>query len=129
MSGTPRSSPAGRARSWLGHRGDSGSATVEAALVIPVLVFVLAICLGGISCIVLQVRCIDAAREAARLAGRGDLDGARAVVADLAGNADVVIDLDLRWARARVSARPWGGPLPNVLITAESAARREDAPA
>ena len=33
---------------------------------------VLALCLGGLTAVSMQVRCVDAAREAARLAARGD---------------------------------------------------------
>lgn len=44
---------------------------------------VLALCLGGVTAVSMQVRCVDAAREAARLAARGDqrsaLDTARRI--------------------------------------------------
>ncbi len=33
---------------------------------------VLALCLAGLTAVAMQVRCVDAAREAARLAARGD---------------------------------------------------------
>jgi hypothetical protein len=36
------------------------------------LVVVLVLCLAGVTTISMQVRCVDAAREAARLAARGD---------------------------------------------------------
>ncbi|WP_120313480.1 TadE family type IV pilus minor pilin [Mycobacterium alsense] len=36
------------------------------------LVAVLALCLAGVTAVSMQVRCVDAAREAARLAARGD---------------------------------------------------------
>jgi hypothetical protein len=36
------------------------------------LVFVLILCVSGLTAVSMQVRCIDAAREAARLAARGD---------------------------------------------------------
>ncbi|MEB3982716.1 pilus biosynthesis protein TadE [Mycobacterium sp. 663a-19] len=36
------------------------------------LVAVLVLCLAGVSAVSMQVRCVDAAREAARLAARGD---------------------------------------------------------
>jgi hypothetical protein len=36
------------------------------------LVVVLVLCLAGVTAISMQVRCVDAAREAARLAARGD---------------------------------------------------------
>ena len=55
--------------------GDRGAATVEAAFAIAALVVVLVLCAGGLTALSMQVRCIDAAREAARLAARGDDDG------------------------------------------------------
>jgi hypothetical protein len=45
---------------------------VEAAFGVATLVVVLMLCLAGITALSMQVRCIDAAREAARLAARGD---------------------------------------------------------
>jgi len=41
-------------------------------LAIAALVTVLVLCLAGIVAVATQVRCVDAAREAARLAARGD---------------------------------------------------------
>lgn len=117
MSGAP---PSASAR-------DRGSVTVEAALVIPVLVLVLAACLAGIACVALQVRCIDAAREAARLAGRGDVDGARSAAVQLAGDADVDIDVGASRVEVVVSAEPLGGLLPGVTISARSMAAVEGA--
>jgi hypothetical protein len=93
--------------------------------VIPVLVLVMAACLAGIACVALQVRCIDAAREAARLAGRGDLAGARSAATQLAGDAAVDIDVGARQVVVRVSAEPLGGLLPGVSISARSVAAVE----
>jgi len=45
---------------------------VEAALAVAALVAVFVLCVGGLAAISAQVRCVDAAREAARLAARGD---------------------------------------------------------
>jgi predicted ABC-type ATPase len=45
---------------------------VEAAFGIASLVVVLVVCLAGIAAASMQVRCVDAAREAARLSARGD---------------------------------------------------------
>lgn len=58
--------------------------TAETAVVLPVLLLVLA---GAVAAVVLvgaQLRCVDAAREGARAAARGE---PAAVVADLAGRA------------------------------------------
>ena len=46
--------------------------TAELAVAIPAIVFVLALCLAGITAAIDQIRCIDAARVAARAAARGD---------------------------------------------------------
>lgn len=59
---------------------------MEAALAIAALVVVLALCLAGVAAVSMQVRCVDAAREAARLAARGDessaVDAARSIAPD-----------------------------------------------
>ena len=106
--------------------GDAGGVTVEAAMALAVLALVLAACLAGLACVIAQVRCADAAREAARLAGRGDPDGAAAAVASLApegaalalgGSGDLVT--------ATVAVGAVGGILPGVTIRATAAAARE----
>ena len=51
---------------------DRGMVTAELAVAIPVVVLVLAICAAGIAAGIDQIRCIDAARAAARSAARGD---------------------------------------------------------
>ena len=52
-------------------------------MAIAALVVVLALCLAGVTAVSMQVRCVDAAREAARLAARGDerfaVDAARRI--------------------------------------------------
>lgn len=45
---------------------------MEAAFAIAALAAVLVLCLAGASAMAAQVRCVDSAREAARLAARGD---------------------------------------------------------
>ncbi len=47
-------------------------ATAELALAIPTLLLVLALCLTGLTVLGDQVRCVDAARAAARAASRGE---------------------------------------------------------
>jgi predicted ABC-type ATPase len=55
-------------------------------LAIATLVVVLVLCLAGVTAVSAQVRCVDAAREAARLAARGDerlaADAARRIAPD-----------------------------------------------
>ncbi|MDO3640326.1 TadE family type IV pilus minor pilin, partial [Mycolicibacterium arseniciresistens] len=45
---------------------------MEAAFAVAAVVTVLVLCAAGVSAVAMQVRCLDAAREAARLAARGD---------------------------------------------------------
>lgn len=114
-------------RASAGGPGDRGSVTIEAAIGLAVLALVLAMCLAGISCLLAQVRCADAAREAARLAARGDEDGAAQAVSALApaGAAWSLSGGDL--VTATVTAVPAGGLLPGVVISASAAAAREPA--
>ncbi|MFE3546596.1 TadE family type IV pilus minor pilin [Nocardia sp. NPDC059177] len=46
--------------------------TVEAAIALAALVCAVTLCIGALLAASTQVRCVDAAREAARLAARGD---------------------------------------------------------
>ena len=59
--------------------GDRGAVTVEAALALCSLVLVLALAVVAVSAAGDQLRCMDAARETARLVARGDPDRARRV--------------------------------------------------
>ncbi|WP_232375324.1 TadE family type IV pilus minor pilin [Mycolicibacterium baixiangningiae] len=80
---------------------------MEAAFAIAAVVLVLAMCVAGLSAVGAQVRCVDAAREAARLAARGDQSTATEVAGRIAPDGAAV---DLRWdgrlVVARVSSRP-----------------------
>jgi hypothetical protein len=108
---------------------DSGSVTVEAAFAIGTLVTVLLVVLAAMSAVVLQLRCVDAATEAARLAARGDLDRARAAGAALVpAGAEVVVEVRGEDVVARVRAAPLGSALPRVRVGAESRAAREPSP-
>ncbi len=62
----------------------AGMVTAELAVALPAVVLVLALCLGGISLGIDQIRCVDAARLGARALARGETS---AVVRDLAGRA------------------------------------------
>ncbi|MGW7534687.1 TadE family type IV pilus minor pilin [Amycolatopsis sp. NPDC054798] len=65
-------------------RRDGGFVTVEAALSLGALTAVLAILLAGTSAIAGHLRCLDAAREAARLTAAGQPEAADAVVQTIA---------------------------------------------
>lgn len=63
---------------------DRGAVTVEAAIIMSALMVVLTLVVGALSAVTDHMRCVDAAREAARLAARGEVDRGRTVAADLA---------------------------------------------
>jgi hypothetical protein len=87
-------------------------------------VVVLVICAGGLTAVAMQVRCIDAAREAARLAARGDEAGA-GVAARTVGPAGAAMQLrrDGGFVVATVSGR--SRLLPGIVITADAVAATE----
>ena len=90
---------------------------MEAALGVATLVAVLALCLAGVTAVSMQVRCIDAAREAARLAARGDERSAVAAAHDVApGGAVVQLRRNGDFVVATVTAR--SNLLPALAITA-----------
>ena len=93
---------------------------MEAALAIATLVGVLLLCAAGIMAAALQIRCVDAAREAARLAARGDV----AASAGLApSGASLEVRRDGGYVLARVSGR--APLLPGLVISAEAVAAAE----
>ena len=67
-----------------GRRRDGGFVTVEAALSLGALTAVLAVLLAGTSAIAGHLRCLDAAREAARLTAAGQPGAAEAVIQTIA---------------------------------------------
>jgi Flp pilus assembly protein TadG len=101
-----------------------GASTIEAALGIAALVAVLVLCLAGITAVSMQVRCVDAAREAARLAARGDersaADAARGVAP---AGAEVWLRRDGAFIIAKVTARSY--LLPGLAIGATGVAALE----
>ncbi|EWC59496.1 hypothetical protein UO65_5224 [Actinokineospora spheciospongiae] len=105
---------------------DRGAVTVEAAVALGAIVLVLAFALGGISALSAQVRCVDAAREAARLAARGEPERGRAAAVAIAPPGAAV---DIRRSGDEVTvvvhAAPVGGLLPGVDLTAEAYAVAE----
>ncbi|MEN4396259.1 TadE family type IV pilus minor pilin [Mycolicibacterium senegalense] len=84
------------------------------------MVAVLVLCVGGLSAVGMQIRCIDAAREAARLAARGDGEAAIASARRVAPSGAVVhVGQDGGLVVARVSAAT---VLPGLTLSAEAAA-------
>lgn len=84
---------------------------------------VLVLCVGGISAVGMQIRCIDAAREAARLAARGEGEAATAAARRVAPSGAVVhVGQDGGFVVARVSAAT---VLPRLTVSAEAVAAAE----
>jgi Flp pilus assembly protein TadG len=105
--------------------------TAETAVVLPVLLLVLA---GAVSAVVVvgaQLRCVDAAREGARAAARGESDALVArMVADAAPDGAVTeLGGDGETVRVTVSATVSAlGPLPwQVEVSATAVGVREPA--
>ncbi|OMC00662.1 TadE family type IV pilus minor pilin [Mycolicibacterium fortuitum] len=81
---------------------------------------VLLLCVGGLSAVGVQIRCIDAAREAARLAARGAGDEATIAARRVGPSGAVVyVGRDGGLVVARVSAAT---VLPGFTVSAEAAA-------
>ena len=96
---------------------------MEAALAIASMVAVLLLCLAAVTAVTMQVRCIDAAREAARLAARGDRAGAVAASQLAPAGAAVEVHQDGGYMVARVSGR--SPVLPGVVIVGRAVAATE----
>ncbi|MDQ1662739.1 MAG: hypothetical protein QOJ68_2719 [Blastococcus sp.] len=105
--------------------------TAETAVVLPVLLLVLAGAVAAMIAVGAQLRCVDAAREGARSAARGDPAAAVTALAAHVAPAGAVIGVrggpDQVEVTVSVQVRPLG-PLPvSVRVSASAAARREPA--
>lgn len=102
---------------------DGGSVTVEAALGIASLVVVIALAAAGAAAALTQIRVVDAAREAARVAAMsGPGDGVSAGRAVAAG-AEVSVEVGGSFVTAVVVAPARG--LPGVELRGRAVARTE----
>ncbi len=83
-----------------------------------------AVCLAGLTAVTQQVRCVDAAREAARLAARGDEGVAAATARQIAPtHAAIEFRRDGGFVVATVTSR--AALLPGVAITARAVSALE----
>jgi Flp pilus assembly protein TadG len=110
-------------------RRDGGMATAELAVALPAVVLVIAAGMSAVSVMTAQLRCVDAAREAARAAARGENQTVVRSVAGQSGpvGAAVVVGGDAGSVTVTVSAetRTGGGLLPSFRVEATAVARRE----
>lgn len=103
--------------------------TAETAVVLPVLLLVLAAAVAAVVVVGDQLRCVDAAREAARAAARGDPPAAVTAIARRAapGGARVGVSTSQDDVAVSVTAMVAPlGPLPlHVTLSARAVALRE----
>lgn len=104
-----------RALSWRRRRSDDGYVTAEAAVVLPALVVLLGACLWAIAVAGAQVRCVDAARDAARAAARGEPDSAVAAAAKEAGPPGCDVEVTHEGDHVVVTVRARVGPATGAL--------------
>jgi Flp pilus assembly protein TadG len=103
--------------------------TAETAVVLPVLLLVLAGAVAAVTVVGAQLRCVDAAREGARAAARGESTTAVTALVDRAApqGAIPIVAPEGEEVRVTVSARiaPLG-PVPlRITVSAEAVALRE----
>lgn len=113
------------------HRTDDGMVTAEAAAVLPSLVLLLAVGLTAVITVGAQLKLVDAAREAARVAARGDSSAQATSAAERLGpdHTKVAIHQAAGTVSVEVSAqvRPFG-LLPGFTLHAHATAESEGKP-
>jgi len=107
-------------------RGDRGSFTAELAAGLPALVLLLLVGLTAVTAVGTQLRCVDAAREAALAASRGE-SGEAAGRRTAPPGATVTVVADGERVRVTVTApvRPLGARLPAFGVEASAVAAME----
>jgi hypothetical protein len=100
---------------------DRGAVTAEFAVALPAIIVVLALGLGALAAGATSVRLQHAAAESARLFGRGDEAGARAVVTSIGATASVDRGSTLVCVEVSVPV-PFPLPLPLGPLSARSCA-------
>ncbi|MBK1785162.1 TadE family type IV pilus minor pilin [Prauserella cavernicola] len=107
-------------------RGDRGAATVEGAIALCSMLAVFGLVLAGVTALSHQLRCADAATEAARHLARGQAPLADEAVRRLAPSGATI---DARTQEATVAVTvavpAIGGLLPGVAVRAEAFAELE----
>lgn len=103
--------------------------TAETAIVLPVLLLVLAAAVAAVVVVGGQLRCVDAAREAARAAARGDAAAEVRRIAAHAAPSGATTQVDPRGNTVTVTVtapvRPLGPALPRVHVSASATAELE----
>lgn len=107
---------------------DAGMATAEMAVALPVLMLLVLTAVYAVQVMGMRVRCLDAAREVARAAARGD-PRAPVIGREVLPGSAVSIRRSERTVTAVVSIRlhPLGGDLPAVTVREQVTAATEPA--
>lgn len=96
-------------------RGDGGYVTAETAMVLPVLAVLLAVALWSIAVAGAQLRCVDAARDGARAAARGETDASIEQAVRAAAPAAAAVTISHAGQQIVVVVRARVGPTSGVL--------------
>jgi Flp pilus assembly protein TadG len=109
-----------------GRVGDRGAFTAELAAGLPALVLLLLVGIGAVTAVTTKLQCVDAAREAALAAARGE-PGEPAALRIAPDGAAVSTSVDGETVRATVRApvRLLGGGLPQLTVAASAVAAVE----
>lgn len=109
-------------------KNDRGMVTAEAAVVLPVLVVVLAAAVWLLAVVAAQLRCVDAARVAARLAARDEPPGLVQATAREAAPQGATVQVSERDGQVLVVVRARLQPLavldlvPSITVSGTAAA-------
>lgn len=110
-------------------RRDRGMATAEIAVALPALVVLVAAGMTAVSVLTAQLRCVDAAREAARAAARGEDAATVRSLAERSGPDGSAVRVTSGGQEVEVTvwaeADSVGGLLPAVRVQANAVALRE----
>lgn len=110
-------------------RGDRGMVTAEAAVALPALVVLAGLAVSVVALATGQLRCVDAAREAARAVARGEPAAAARALAARAAPQGARITLadsgDTVSVTVTVQVRPLGGLLPAATVQGHAVGVRE----
>ncbi|GAA4693232.1 TadE family type IV pilus minor pilin [Phytohabitans rumicis] len=105
---------------------DRGSFTAELAAGLPALMLLLFAGLTAVGAVTTKAQCVDAAREAALAASRGEPGRAAGERAGPAGaTVSVTVDGDTVVATVRAPVRGLGGLLPGMTVAATAVAAAE----
>jgi Flp pilus assembly protein TadG len=121
---SPRTCATGCPRIWDG--GERGSFTAELAAGLPALVLLLLAGLTAVGAVTTRAGCLDAAREAALAAARGEPGSAAgARYAPTGADISVSVSGDRVTATVRAPVRALGGRLPRISVSATAVAAVE----